>query len=321
MENYYEILEVNSTASAEDIKKSYRRLSKIYHPDANSGDKNAEERFKKISEAYSIISDPNKRNQYDLKLNGSKINATSFEEWVNNMNDEFKETYSRRSGFSSSRFRNPKQNIDHLNINKTLEVDIKNLVTSDPIQLIYEKIEIAPDMKSAKVTKTLNIKINLREKYIGMYEKEGSYFINIRLSKMGNETVRGITNIISGNTEKIVSIGDLNIEIKILINNDRIKIEDGDIIHEIDTTLDKVLFKKEKIRIDTIFNKSYNAEITTPKYLNKLSFNIRDLGFVKKNGLLGSYIIKFNIIAPDLSKLTKDEINVLKNVITSKNQE
>lgn len=63
--NYYEELGVSKTSSAADIKKAYRKLALKYHPDRNKGDKQAEEKFKKISEAYAVLSDPEKRKQYD----------------------------------------------------------------------------------------------------------------------------------------------------------------------------------------------------------------------------------------------------------------
>ncbi len=63
--DYYEVLEVSSNADQEEIKKSYRRLARKYHPDANSGDKETEARFKEIKEAYDVLSDPHKRAAYD----------------------------------------------------------------------------------------------------------------------------------------------------------------------------------------------------------------------------------------------------------------
>ena len=63
--NYYEILGIPTDASAEEIKKAFRRLARRYHPDVNPGDKTAEEKFKDINEAHEVLSDPSKRSQYD----------------------------------------------------------------------------------------------------------------------------------------------------------------------------------------------------------------------------------------------------------------
>src|SRR5258708_4356538 len=63
--NYYEILGVKKSASADDIRKAFRKLARKYHPDVNPGDKVAEERFKAMSEANDVLSDPKKRKIYD----------------------------------------------------------------------------------------------------------------------------------------------------------------------------------------------------------------------------------------------------------------
>ncbi len=63
--DYYELLGLNRSASEEQIKKAYRKLALKYHPDQNPGDKQAEEKFKEVSEAYQVLTDPEKRVQYD----------------------------------------------------------------------------------------------------------------------------------------------------------------------------------------------------------------------------------------------------------------
>src|ERR1700751_6103749 len=63
--DYYEILGVKKSASAEDIRKAFRKLAPKYHPDVNPGDKAAEEKFKALSEANEVLSDPKKRKIYD----------------------------------------------------------------------------------------------------------------------------------------------------------------------------------------------------------------------------------------------------------------
>ena len=63
--DYYKILGIDKKAGQDEVKKAYRKLAVKYHPDKNAGDKQAEDRFKEISEAYEVLKDPEKRKQYD----------------------------------------------------------------------------------------------------------------------------------------------------------------------------------------------------------------------------------------------------------------
>ena len=64
--DYYEVLGIDKGASKDDIKKAFRKMALKYHPDRNPGDKEAEEKFKEVNEAYSVLSDDDKRKKYDM---------------------------------------------------------------------------------------------------------------------------------------------------------------------------------------------------------------------------------------------------------------
>ena len=63
--DYYEVLGIDKSASADDIKKAYRKKAKEFHPDLHPGDKECEQKFKEVNEAYEVLSDADKRAKYD----------------------------------------------------------------------------------------------------------------------------------------------------------------------------------------------------------------------------------------------------------------
>src|SRR5215469_12769743 len=91
--DYYETLGVKKSASADDIRKAFRKLARKYHPDVNPGDKSAEEKFKKISEANDVLSDAKKRKIYD---------QLGF--YSDNIDPAAAEAYARGGGFGAGGF-------------------------------------------------------------------------------------------------------------------------------------------------------------------------------------------------------------------------
>ncbi len=102
--DYYEVLGVQKNASKDDIKKAYRKLAIQYHPDKNQGNKEAEEKFKQISEAYAVLSDPEKRKQYDMYGSAGFRQRFSQEDIFRNfdLNDILRQ-FGFGSGFRSTR--------------------------------------------------------------------------------------------------------------------------------------------------------------------------------------------------------------------------
>src|SRR5262245_27237133 len=95
--DYYDILGVKKSATDDEIKKAYRNLAKKYHPDKNKGNKEAENKFKEVSEAYAVLSDNEKRQQYDRMgreafSGGNPFGAGGFDF------SQFAEQFARASG-------------------------------------------------------------------------------------------------------------------------------------------------------------------------------------------------------------------------------
>lgn len=105
---YYGILGVSKTASKDELKKAYRKLALKYHPDKNSGDKEAEAKFKEISQAYAVLSDSEKRNQYDTYGSDGFHQRYSQEDIFRNfdLNDILRQFSFGSGSFNSNSFRN-----------------------------------------------------------------------------------------------------------------------------------------------------------------------------------------------------------------------
>ena len=147
--DYYEVLEISRDASADEIKKAYRKLALKYHPDRNQGDKEAEEKFKLVNEAYQALSDPKKRSIYD-RYGKSGLDSQGFSSY-SNMNSEdimddlssifesvFGHGFGGFGGFGSSSRSHSKYPLD-VETNITLEFNEAVFGTKKEIKFSYKK--------------------------------------------------------------------------------------------------------------------------------------------------------------------------------------
>ncbi|WP_456431726.1 molecular chaperone DnaJ [Thermosulfuriphilus sp.] len=143
--DYYEILGVSRDASAEEIKKAYRRLALKYHPDRNPGDKEAEERFKEASEAYEVLSDPEKRAVYDrfghqgLSGQGYKTGFEDFQDIFSTFSDLFEEFFGFSPGFSHRGRSRPRRGAD---LRYDLTIDLEDAATGKEVEIEFSRFEI-----------------------------------------------------------------------------------------------------------------------------------------------------------------------------------
>ena len=149
-ENYYDILEVNKNASPEMIEKAYKLLVKKYHPDLQENNLKIEyeEKIKKINEAYEVLSNQEKRKNYDLNLNNITISSDDYNNLIN-------ENINLKNEINYLKFNlNKIQNNNHMNINSNDNYFNKNIFES---QNIKNNIN---NNKNAQYENNINQKIN-----------------------------------------------------------------------------------------------------------------------------------------------------------------
>ena len=146
MPTLYDTLGVKKGASADEIKKAYRKLAAQYHPDKNPGDASAEERFKEVQNAYDVLSDPEKRKQYDTfgadGRGGARFDPRNFGGGgftindLGDLGDLFGGLFGGRAGRSGTGRSQPERGADvEVEVNVSFEDSLRGLETKIPVQV------------------------------------------------------------------------------------------------------------------------------------------------------------------------------------------
>lgn len=315
MPTHYEILELNQDASEQEIKKSYRKLSLQYHPDRNGGDAAATEKYKKINEAHEILSDNQKREQYNMELRfggpgmgpGMGMGGD-----MGDMNNIFNmmfgggmgmggpgvRVFHSNSGFPGAGFPGSGfPGMDHFfqqvnkppPIMKQVSISLEQAYSGANITVDIEK-QISKPTGRIVETETINIQIppGIDENEMMIMRDKGHVL---------NEDVKG----------------DVKFTFDIKNTNSIFTRQGMDLIYKKTLTLKEALcgFSFEILHINgksLNMNNSSNNTIIKPNYKKVVS----GLGMVK-NGQTGNLIIEMSIEFPD--NLTKEQIDVLRDIL------
>ena len=274
MKDYYKILEINKNATDEEIKKAYRKLAKKWHPDKNLNDPRAEEKFKEIQEAYDVLSDKKKKENYDNPYNFSNENVFSEFDFFKNFKTSSKKQQSDYDFFQDI------ENFFKEKNNKTLKGSNLKL----KVKITFEEF-IKGTFKEIKYKRKINGIENINK--ISVTFEPGTESGTEILYKSGG-------NAINGNLILVTEVE----------KNDFFKRKNSDLFTEIEIPFE-IAILGGNIEIPTVFG---NKKIKIPECTqNGKMFKISNEGLYKKiNGKeRGNLYITISIKIPQ--KITKKQ--------------
>lgn len=287
----YDTLEISENASQEEIKKAYRKLARKYHPDINK-DSGAEEKFKEINAAYEVLSDENKKAQYD-RFGDAMFGGQNFHDFSRSQGsganiDDILSSIFGQGGFSAGNgsgfFGGGFSGFGGGGDFGFSNFNAPNLDVQENIQIPFENAALGGSYH-----------------YSG---RSGSFDIKIPVGLKDNETIRlkGKGNSHNGRS------GDLLLKVKVLDSAEYERVDD-DLYKNIDISLKTALFGG-KISLETLYGQ---VTLTIPQNTkNNQKFRIKGKGIKnRKSGIFGDLYVKSNIILPHTDELSKEAQVVL----------
>ena len=293
--SYYDILGVPKNFTAEQLKKRYRELAMQYHPDKNPDNKTAEEMFKKVAEAYAVLSDPTKRLEYDA---GGKQN---FADPLRNP---------RSSRFRGTTF--SMMDLSHLNIHLDRRYKISELMEGVKGSISYT-ISKSSLNDSSMESKTVEYTINMSENPYPLAIIGDKLGIVVRFRYAGSsQEIDGFDDIFHQRQHGIAT-GD--VFLRIIVDWEGLEVtETSDLVQTVELSLADVLLV-EDIVLTNPMGKQYKIKSINTNNLSDLQVRIPEQGIVSASGRRSSYIFRVILKRPDLSKLTPEKLETLKELL------
>ena len=278
----YETLEINENAAADEIKKAYRKLARKYHPDVNK-DPSAEDKFKEINAAYEVLSNPEKKQQYD-QHGDSMFGGQNFHDFARgqgqnvDLDEILRQMFGGgggagfgRSGFSQGGFGGFSEPDLDTNAQVTIPFDVAVLGGKQHITLNNDSFDV-------KIPEGIEDGQKIRAK------GKGKAYQGQR--------------------------GDLILKINVAASNDYTR--DGDTLNKYFDVPLKIALFGGKIEIQTI-HKSITLKVPQNTKQNQ-KFRVKELGVLnRKAGIKGDLYLKANIVLPKIEDLDEDFVKVLQD--------
>ncbi|MDM9585331.1 MULTISPECIES: DnaJ C-terminal domain-containing protein [unclassified Nostoc] len=317
--DYYEILGVSKDASAEEIKKVYRRLARQYHPDLNPGNKESEEKFKDIGEAYEVLSDPAKRSQYDQFSRYWKQKG-----FAGN-----KQTPKAKTWQSSASDRNGNQDVDPSQfsdfesfINQVIGVKNKSAAnnssngnTSDPFRSPRTKVAYTvntPPPRTARRDIEARLTLPLEKAYQGGNER-------IRLEDGRSLEVNMPPGMVTGQTIRLRNqgVGGGDLYLKITVEpHPLFKLEGLNIVCQVPVTPSEAVLGGQ-VEAPTLDGP---VKMTTPPGVRSgQKFRLGNKGYPNDDGKRGDQLVEIQIVTPkNISQEERELYEKLRQIETFK---